>query len=104
MRMSNIEETPHCPECNSTDMTRLISSFAIANFSQDISTRNNNPNSTDYYKDPRNIGRQTEERFKKLGMELPKEIKEHIESCRDGNLPESMKDLKSGTSADTTYH
>ena len=46
----------------------------------------------EYYKDPRNIGRWTEKRFKEMGMEMPTEIKEEIQAAREGELPESLKE------------
>ena len=58
--------------------------------------------SQDYYKDPRNIGRWTEKRFKDLGMEMPGEIQQKIQAAREGELPESVKDLQSA-SPDAAY-
>lgn len=46
----------------------------------------------DFYKDPRNIGRGTEKRFKELGLEMPAQIKEQIDAAREGELPKSLKD------------
>ena len=51
--------------------------------------------SEDYYKDPRNIGRWTEKKFKEMGQEVPPRVQETIQSAREGVLPEPMKDLKS---------
>jgi hypothetical protein len=47
----------------------------------------------DYYKDPRNIGRWVEKRFKQMGIEMPQELKDKIAATRNGVLPEPMKDL-----------
>ena len=57
----------------------------------------------DYYKDPRNIGRWTEEKFHDMGIEMPAQVKETIEKAREGELPDSLRDLKSGT-PDAAYH
>jgi len=48
--------------------------------------------SPDYYKDPRNIGRWTEKRFKELGLDMPTQIKEQIQAAREGELPQSVKE------------
>ena len=59
--------------------------------------------SPDYYKDPRNIGRWVENKFQDMGMELPSEVQKTIQAAREGELPDSLKDLKSAT-PDATYH
>jgi len=46
----------------------------------------------DYYKDPRNIGRWTEKKFKELGLDMPDQIREKIQAAREGELPESVKE------------
>ena len=104
MRMSKIEQHPACPECHGTDMTRIFSSFAMHRSVQSIYEDNSNPGSPDYYKDPRNIGRQLEDRFKKMNLDVPSEIQQSIDSAREGVLPESLKDLDSGSSSDAAYH
>ena len=58
---------------------------------------------SDYYKDPRNIGRWTEKRFKDMGMEMPAEIQQEIQAAREGELPGSLKELQNA-SPDSTYH
>jgi len=57
----------------------------------------------DYYKDPRNIGRWVEKKFKDMNMELPSEIQQKIQAAREGELPEPLKELKSA-SPDASYH
>lgn len=59
--------------------------------------------SQNYYRDPRNIGRWVEKRFKDMGMELPGEIHQKIQAAREGELPEPLKDLQSA-SPDASYH
>lgn len=58
---------------------------------------------SDYYKDPRNIGRWTERKFQDMGMEMPAEIQQKIQAAREGEMPESLKELKSA-SPDASYH
>jgi len=48
--------------------------------------------SPDYYKDPRNIGRWAEKRFKQMGMDMPAQIQEEIQAARQGELPKSLKE------------
>jgi len=59
--------------------------------------------SSDYYKDPRNIGRHVEKKFKDMNIEMPSEIQQSINAAREGVLPDSLKDLNSASS-DTAYH
>ena len=44
----------------------------------------------DFYKDPRNIGRWTEKKFKDMGVDMPSELKQEIDAAREGELPESL--------------
>ena len=50
-----------------------------------------NPLSLDYYKDPSNIGKNVEASFEKMGMELPRSVKESIQSGREGIMPEDIQ-------------
>ncbi len=92
-----------CPSCKQGDVSRIFSSFAIHHSIKSIHEKYADPRSPDYYKDPRNIGRQLEKRFKEMNMEVPAEIKQKIESAREGVMPEALKDLNS-VSPDATYH
>ena len=85
-------------------MKRIFSSFAMHRSLQSLYEENSDPRSQDYYNDPRNIGRSLEKRFQDMNMEMPSEIRQSIDSAREGVLPESLKDLDSGSSADTAYH
>ena len=84
-----------CSACGSGDLVRLISrcsyhkSMSAVWEESGAPRRNAGP---DYYKDPRNIGRWTEKKFKDMGMEMPTEIKKEIDAARDGELPKSLKD------------
>ena len=95
--VKNITETlaPKCATCGSNDLVRIITSFAHHKSTKTIWEESGEPRRTpgpDYYKDPRNIGRWTEKRFKELGMDMPDQIQEQIQAARDGELPESMKE------------
>ncbi len=75
---------PTCLTCHSQETERVFSTFAYHR-SPDI------PES-EYYKDPGNIGRWTERRFKELGLDIPPEVSKSIEAARQGEIPEAMKE------------
>jgi putative FmdB family regulatory protein len=84
-----------CPSCNSSDVIRAPSTFSYHRSIQSIHENAGEPRLSpgpDYYKDPRNIGRSTEKRFKDLGIEMPEQMKESIKSYREGELPKPMKE------------
>ena len=83
------------PACGSSDLVRAISGFAYHKSMKTIHEEAGEPQmfpSPDYYKDPRNIGRWTEKRFKESGLEMPAEIQQEIQAAREGELPKSLKD------------
>jgi putative FmdB family regulatory protein len=97
---------PKCSVCGSTDVKRVISTFAHHKSLNTIHEESGEPglrSSRDYYKDPRNIGRWAEKKFKDMGMEMPGEIQQKIQAAREGELPEPVKDLQ-GASPDAAYH
>ena len=84
-----------CSACGSNDLVRVISRFAYHKSTQTIWEESGEPDRSpglDYYKDPRNIGRSTEKKFKELGMDMPDSINKQIQAAREGELPESIKD------------
>jgi len=85
-----------CPTCNSSNLQRVISSFSYHRSIKTIHEEAGEPRilpSSDYYRDPRNIGRWTEKRFKELGVEMPPQIREEIQAAREGEAPKSLKEL-----------
>jgi len=97
MKISSYNPNPLCPTCGKKELSRIISTVAIRT-SPDSSS-----SGSDYYKDPRNIGKRLEKRFKSMDMEVPNQIKQSIEAARGGQLPESLKDIGSA-SPDSSYH
>ena len=88
---------PKCSICGSTNVSRLISTFAHHKSLKTIHEESGEPSmysNPDYYKDPRNIGRGVEKRFKEMGMEMPSEVQRKIQAAREGELPEAVKDLR----------
>ena len=98
--------SPDCPQCGKPSLTRIFSSFAVHKSISTIHEESGEPGSRpgpDYYKDPRNIGRHLEKKFSEMNIEMPSEIQNSIKAAREGALPDSLKDLESG-SADSAYH
>jgi len=88
-----------CPSCGSKYLSRLVSSFGISRTIKSVHEGSGEPGmfaSPDYYKDPRNIGKWTEKRFTKMGMGMPSQIRETIDAAREGEMPQSVKDLQPG--------
>jgi len=82
---------PPCPECGQAQTTRLVSRVQVHQTEGSVQAASGKPGSPDYYKDPRNIGRTTEQRFKKMGVALPGSVKEQIQAARQGELPPAVK-------------
>jgi hypothetical protein len=49
-----------------------------------------NPASLDYYRDPRNIGRNVEQSFTRHGVDMPESVRQTIDAARDGSLPKGL--------------
>jgi len=80
----------NCPECGRGKIERVMSSFAYHRSANDVLEEAGEPTLTprhDYYKDPRNVGRWTEKRFKQLGLDVPPEINRQIQAAREGEPP-----------------
>jgi len=92
--------SPVCPTCGSEELTRLVSSFAYHKSIDALHEESGEPDRAgpDYYKDPRNIGRWAEKRFREMGMEMPSQVGEMIQAAREGELPEPVKNLQPGLS------
>ncbi len=87
--------TAQCSACGSSDLVRVVTRFAYHKSMKTIHEEGGEPqmfSSPDYYKDPRNIGRRTEKRFKELDLDMPPQIREEIQAAREGELPKSLKE------------
>ena len=81
---------PACTHCKSRDVVRRMSSFSVAKSVQSVHEKHPLPSGTpspDYYSDPRNIGRHLEDRFSRVGMDVPETVRETIEAARQGEMP-----------------
>ena len=84
MRFSANPDDTECKYCNDSNMERVISKFSLGN------SPKSGPNgkNLEYYKDPRNIGRNVESTFSRYGMDVPESVKDTIKSAREGDIPE----------------
>jgi len=89
-----------CSSCGSTNLSRTVSGFAYHKTLKTVWDESGEPNiypGENYYKDPRNIGRWVEKKFRDMGQELPSQIQEKIQAARESVLLEPLKDLKSAS-------
>ena len=89
-----------CSLCGNTNLSRAISSFAYHKSLQTVWEESGEPTmhpGEGYYKDPRNIGRWAEKKFRDVGQELPSQIQEQIQAAREGVLPAPLKDIGSAS-------
>lgn len=98
VRSVSQEPAPVCDNCGGRDLSRLVSAVAHHRSIQDVWAQSGLPDSPrpDYYKDPRNIGRWADNKFKEMGEEMPSHVKEMIDAARDGDLPDSVSSLQPG--------
>jgi putative FmdB family regulatory protein len=83
-----------CKACDSQELERAISGFAYhRSESTVISDLGSEPKRLEDYKDPRQIGRWTERKFKEMGVDMPEEARDMIDAAREGDLPDPIKDL-----------
>jgi hypothetical protein len=70
-----------------------MSSFAMGRGSggaREGSSSSSESTGLEYYRGPRNIGRNVEESFSRHGLDVPESVRETIDSARDGKLPKGM--------------
>lgn len=82
---------PVCQHCQSTDLQRRMSNFAMGKTLDSAHAgAPSNPASLDYYRDPRNIGRNVEQSFTRHGVDMPESVRQTIDAARDGSLPKGL--------------
>ena len=72
-----------CPNCDGTHMRRVISTVSFRMGSRSSSER-------DYYGDRSNIGRRTENAFKRHGLGVPEPVRKSIDDARQGKMPNGL--------------
>ena len=78
---------PECKHCQSNQMQRRMSSFAMGKTRTSV---NQGSSPLDYYSNPRNIGRSVEESFSRHGVEMPQPVRETIDAAREGNIQKGL--------------
>ena len=93
VRSIGIDLEPECQQCQSKQMRRRMSSFAmgktVASVHESFAPGSEH-RSPDYYSDPRNIGRNVESAFTKYGMEMPQSVRDNIDAARSGETPKGL--------------
>ncbi len=93
VRSINTSLEPACAHCQSLDMQRRMSSFAMGKTVQSVHEQFPAGPGTpppDYYRDPRNIGRHVEESFAHHGLDMPQSVRDSIDAAREGELPKGL--------------
>ena len=93
VRSIGVDLEPACQHCQSNEMQRRMSSFALGKTVASVHQTSPSGQSAagmDYYRDPRNIGRNVEESFSHHGVELPQSVRETIDAARDGQVPKGI--------------
>ena len=84
---------PVCSACGSMDLQRAFFVFAYHRSAKDAHEAYGPPpkySDMNYYKDPRNIGRNVEETFQQWNIEMPDNVRDTIDAAREGTLPEGV--------------
>jgi putative FmdB family regulatory protein len=92
-RSINSQLEPVCTHCQSQDMRRRMSSFAMGKTVQSVHEQHpalGGRSALDYFSDPRNIGRNVEESFQRHGLDMPDSVRENISAAREGSLPKDL--------------
>lgn len=95
-RSVNAPFEQRCRHCGSERVSRPPGRVAYHRSEQAILEQYGTPGvdaGLDAYKDPRQIGRWVEKRFDEMGLDLPQEARTMIDAARQGELPDSVKDL-----------
>ncbi len=93
LRSITSELEPVCSHCQSKDMERRMSSFAMGKTVGSVHESfapGSEHRSPGYYSDPRNIGRNVESTFSKYGMEMPQSVRDNIDAARSGETPKGL--------------
>jgi putative FmdB family regulatory protein len=83
-----------CQHCGGRNLKRAVSRFAYRKSEQTILEEyGSEPKRLEDYKDPRQIGRWVERKFREQGIEMPDEARKMIDAAREGEFPEPAKDI-----------
>jgi hypothetical protein len=92
MGSSRRRERPACPECGSSRMKRVMSSFAVvaSESSRLASFDASKPRDESFYRDSRNVGLWAKKRAKEMGVDLGSKFDATVEKARSGKLVKEM--------------
>jgi hypothetical protein len=92
MGSSRRRERPACPECGSSRMKRVMSSFAVveSESSRLASFDASKPRDESFYRDSRNVGLSAKKRLKEMGVDLGSKFDATVEKARSGKLIKEM--------------
>jgi putative FmdB family regulatory protein len=83
-----------CKACGSGELERAVSAFAYHRSEASVlADYGSEPKRLEDYKDPRQIGRWTERKFKEMNIDMPDETRKMIDAAREGEFPDPVKDL-----------
>ena len=97
VRSIGVDLKPACQHCQSNEMQRRMSSFALGKTAASVHQSSPSDRAADraaagldYYRDPRNIGRNVEESFSRHGVDIPQPVRESIDAAREGHIPQGI--------------
>ena len=92
MGSSRRRERPACPECGSSRLKRVMSSFAVveSESSRLASFDASKPRDESFYRDSRNVGLWAKKRAKQMGVDLGSKFDATVEKARSGKLIKEM--------------
>ena len=94
LRSAGAATDARCKACGSKRLERAISAFAYRRSESSVLAEyGSEPKRLEDYKDPRQIGRWTERKFREMGVDVPREAREMIDAAREGDFPDPVKDL-----------
>ena len=82
---------PVCQQCGGDDLQRLMSAFATGRSTAAVHEAHpaGSP-SREYYRDPRNIGRNVEAAFDRHGVAMPDSVRQSIDAARSGETTQGI--------------
>ena len=93
VRAIGVEVAAVCAHCGGGAMARRMSAFATGKTAASVHEQfapGSEHRSPDYYRDPRNIGRNVEAAFQKYGMAMPPAVRDNIDAARQGESPKGL--------------
>src|SRR3989304_1382915 len=85
LRSAGSPAATRCKACGSGSLERAISAFAYRRSESSVlADLGSEPQRLEDYKDPRQIGRWTERKFKEMGVDVPRGARGRIDAARGG--------------------